>query len=794
MKKLTYLLLVLLTASLAFAQRDYRNHTRSMLRQTVYNTGELGRALEGSNSTSVGLPLGTSSLEWPPFSRMTLDQIPYWGQQNGQGSGLVLRALVRGTYEARACGGITDGSGNAIAVAGVFVIPGSIVRTENYPVLADGSLNPNFNPDEAEEKIVTQYETTPPMKLRVTQTSRAWSFPGYDSFIITEYDIVNFDTLEYTNGFVMSQNAFSPSAFGLQRKYGIWNESSVTSRSREEYCRYNFSRLMTYVHSRNGFPDTVYFDRWSSPGNRGGLNSPQAVGVLPLHYDYDRLQPRSQTTYTVSDSARVWDENGKFKQPYSTETNGNRNQEMSRTILLGLDINTHNPNGFNNKQTGSTASADSSNWALFHSPYKAAYPWAPGLTDPIANQSFIDYWHGRMKPRAFSGSGYTGAFFHYMSFGPYVFRPGEHLKFAIAHVVGYGPGVAVDSVWRDAGGRNAGHGVNNGSWFSPVPSWYNTVTYPNLSGIAGITTMGSTYLQNHSLPWYVTGGNGVSSVDPARVISIRDVADRAIQMYTGKALKKYDGVQFRPESTAATGAYNTSYIPIPSPHLIVKNGRDTKNRLVWSPAVEAFTSLPNVQAARLAGRIRASLSHYLVLKSPEGLGPWTVLDTIRLRDPRYYDVDSTYGGPQMYVYRDGASLVGENYYYALISVDSLGGRSGFTNITYQITDKAAVLKLGGKLYVAPNPLILTSNYGGSTLEGDINDRIKFFGLPQRARIRVFSYSGQLVGEVMHDADLYSHEWFQISRNSQRIAAGVYFYVVEDLNDGSIAKGKFVVIH
>ena len=336
--------------------------------------------------------------------------------------------------------------------------------------------------------------------------------------------------------------------------------------------------------------------------------------------------------------------------------------------------------------------------------------------------------------------------------------------------------------------------MNSGSWFSPVPSWYNTVTYPNLSAIAGITTMGSTYLQNHSLPWYVTAGNGVSSVDPAKVISIRDVADRAIQMYTGRALTKFDGVQFKPESTAASGAYSTTYIPIPSPQLAVKNGRDTKNRLVWSPAVEGFISLPNVQTARLAGRIRAGLSHYLVLKSPEGLGPWTVLDTVHLRDSRYFNVDSTYGGPQKYVYRDGASLVGENYYYAVISVDSLGGRGGMTNITYQITDKAAVLHLGGKIYVAPNPLILTSNYGGSTLEGDIKDRIKFFGLPRRARIRVFSYSGQLIGEVNHDADLYSHEWFQISRNSQRIAAGVYFYIVEDLDEGTIAKGKFVVIH
>ena len=793
MKHTTLLLLVfVLFSSAALAQRDFRTHTRSMLRQTVYNTGELGRALEGSNSTTVGIAEGTSSLEWPPNSRQTLDGILYWGQQNGQGSGFVIRALVNGNYESRACGGITDGSGNATTIAGVYVNPGPITRRENYPVLADGSLNADYNPDEAEEIIVAEYTTKDPMKIAVTQTSRAWSYPGYDSFIIIEYDIVNNDTVDYTNGFVMFQNAFSPSAFGLMRKYGVWNESSTTSRSREEYCRYNFSRLMTYVHTRNGFPDigTVtgisYFDRWSTPGNRGGLNSPQAVGMLPLHYDYDHLQPRSQTTYVVSDTARVWDANGKFKQPYATETNGNRNQEMSRTINLGLDITVHNPSAINMKSSPS-ATSDSAYWTNCYAPYKTC-SWNPSLANPAVNQAFIDYWHGRMKPRSESASGYTGAFFHYNSYGPYIFRKGEHLRFAVAQVVGYGPGVAADSVWRDAGGANS----STTGFLSPVPSWYDSLSYAGISAIAGISSMGSAYLKTHPLPWYVTGGNGISSVDTARVISIRDVADRAIQMYTGNPLIKYDGVQFKPESTTVAGLYRTTYIPIPAPQMFVYDAPDVKNKLVWGPQVEGFVNLPAVQAARAAGRIRSGLKYYLALKSPDGLGPWTTLDSISLRDPRYFNVDPKY--PNQYVFRDVASLLSENYYYALVSVDSLGGKSGMTNITYHPTQKGAVAHLGGKIYVAPNPLVINSNFGGSTREGDINDKVGFYGLPKRAKIRVFSYSGQLVGEIDHNANVYSHEWFQISRNSQRIAAGVYFYTVEDLDEGTMATGKFVIIH
>ena len=53
MKHIRFLVLMLIVvSSAAVAQRLYETHTRSMLRQTIYNTGELGRALEGSNSNN----------------------------------------------------------------------------------------------------------------------------------------------------------------------------------------------------------------------------------------------------------------------------------------------------------------------------------------------------------------------------------------------------------------------------------------------------------------------------------------------------------------------------------------------------------------------------------------------------------------------------------------------------------------------------------------------------------------------------------------------------------------------
>lgn len=763
-----------------YAQRDYRTHVRSMLRQTIYNTGEIGRALEASKSTQVGIPSGTSSWEWPPNSYQILDGIVYWGHQNSFGAGILFSADVNGQNVRRACGAVTDGSGNSTQVSGVYVIPGSITRIENYPTLPDGSLNPSYNPNEAEEIIITTYRTTDPMKLQITQTSRAWGIPGYDAFIIIEYDIVNIDNVDYPNGFVMFGEAIAPSAFGMQRKYNEWSESSNTTRSKEIYARYNFTRYMSYVHTRDGFPEQTYFDMWSTDGNRGGLNAPQAVGYMILHYDTASLQPQSMTVYTQGDSGVVWDENGKFRQPWVTQQIPNRNQDLSDTRLgamMRLVGGTTRPySGFNFK-SGTT---DSLNWATYYYPYAA--------TNPTTNYELMKYWHGRAKPRSLGAGNYSQTTLHYTSFGPYVFQPGKHLKFAIAQMVGYGPGVAGDTVLRDAGGAASEPAGTSTAWYKPVPSWYDTISYPGIHGTYNL--MGSTYLKTHSLPWYVTGK--ISDSDPEPVISLRQVADRAIQMYTGQPYQKYDTVQFKPEATPSTGVYKVPYIPIPSPVIQVYNVSDMKNKIVWSPEVENFTSQSAVQTAVGEGRVRAGLSHYLVLKADGALGPWRELGRVNLRDSRYFDADPQY--PGMYVFRDVSSLLNENYYYAVISVDSLGGRSSIANnITYHETQKGSVEKLG-KVYVAPNPLVITANFDGSTTQGDIYDKIGFFGLPTKCDIRIFSYSGQLIATIEHRSDTYSHEWFQISRNNQRIASGVYFYVVEDLLTGDRAHGKFVIIH
>ncbi len=743
---------ILLTTTFvtAFSQtREYRVHQRGMLHETEYNTGEIGR---GYDNGVGGVLEGFPSMEWPPNSSQIIDRTQYAGQQNSFGGGLWLagtRPDTAGRYLPAGrqyiyCGAISDASGNPVPTQGV--VPISIDRIENYPVLANGDLNSAYDPNEAEERIVAKWATSQ-LGVTVTRTSRAWSFPGYDGFIIYEYELFNTtaDTIKDLD--VVWTYGIGPSMFGYQRTYNRWGEGDYRGQNGEgnQFGRFDLKRWMTYNHDREGRPDTAYFDLWSQPGDRGGLNSPQAAGLMMLYYDYDHIATRTQTQQiwpVAGDSTGMWDANGKVKQPFLLRfENGNIPQTKTQAWL--------DPRS--QRKTGIFGSGDSARLVTQF------------LPSDINNWY---YWRGRTRGSP-NLSWYQPVVRAY-GFYPYVLPPGVTLRFAVAEVVGYGPGVAGDTVYTDLGG-NIRAGIDNGNiYFNPVPSWYDTLQYPYLGSKSYI---GSRYLQNHPLPWYVTPG----------VVSIRDVADRAIQMYTGRPLVKHDTLQYEPVNSAPNGfgMYNTIPIPFPAPVIRVEDTRSAFNKIVWGPQVEEFTN------AQAGGRLHAPFKQYLAMRSPSPLGPWAVMDSVRPRDPRYFK-DS------VYVMLDTASILGDYYYYAVISVDSLNGRSGMTNMATHVTQAPPVPTLG-KVYVVPNPLIVTNGRGNaSDPNGEVTDRLQFFGLTAHCTIRIFSYSGQLIQTLVHDGG-FNNPWFQISRNNQLLASGVYYFVVEDVG-GAQSHGKFVIIH
>lgn len=724
-----YTMLLLLAVSAAEAQFvDYRIHNRGMLHQTVFNTGIIGRAYDQGNSGSLA---GAPSMEWPGNASLFLDGAKYNGQYNSFGAGIHLAADPADTI-ARLyafCGGA--GSNVPEVTVGKYSFPYKISKVENFPLTPEGDLNPDFNPNEAEEIITASWGT--PTGMTIKRTSRAWSYPDYDDFIIYEYEITNTGnrdadstTIESTadlhDVMVGIAYGFTPSMFGYERTFNRWNYADYEANDLRP--RFDRNRWLNYTVDRNGKPDPQYYVPWSTDNRYGGgLLSPQAVGFLPLYYDTIHLASRFESRIPSTDSAIVWDVNGNLKQPFLNRLETS-NMRITK-IQPYYDV------------------ADSRK----NAPYRNTTVFG---TDWVGRGSF------NVRQSKKFGVG------RIMIFGPYTVKHGETIKFAVAEVAGYGAArlEQTQAGLKDEGGSCGEFcGEPADQPFFPVPNWSQTIVYGSDN-----TVYGANYLSTYQLPQYVN----------SNTVTVREVADRAIEAYTGTGYTSHDTVQFWPERSPASGVYQMP-IPLPSPILRIGNTPLAENELKWGTKVESFAS----------PRLLGALSHYEVYKSNHPVGPWKKLDSIAIADTRYFS-----GG--VYTYVDAETKVGESFYYSLLSVDVNGNRSGRTNAQLYKTRIGGTVELED-VYVAPNPFVVHSGFTGLTEAGDdATDKVGFYRLPKKCTIRIFSYSGQLIETIHHDSGLYDTEFLQVTRNNQVLASGVYFFVVET-PDGKQTHGKFVII-
>ena len=115
------ILLVLLFSTTIFSQvRDYRIHSRGMLHQTVYNTGELGRAFDNGVS---GIVQGFPSMEWPPNSYQIINYTAYQGQHNSFGGGLWIAGTRNTVRQYAYCGAATNNNGQTTQIENVYSFP-----------------------------------------------------------------------------------------------------------------------------------------------------------------------------------------------------------------------------------------------------------------------------------------------------------------------------------------------------------------------------------------------------------------------------------------------------------------------------------------------------------------------------------------------------------------------------------------------------------------------------------------------------------------------------------------------
>ncbi|MDZ7373404.1 MAG: T9SS type A sorting domain-containing protein [candidate division KSB1 bacterium] len=727
-------LLLLAPGSLWSQIREYRIHDRGMLHETVYNTGEIGRGWmtgEAGNKTSVPL------MEWPSRSRTVVEGIEYSGQHNILGAGMYMAANLKGRpgksnriYSF--CGGV--GASTPEVVFGRWSFPLEMQEIENFPLLPNGDLNPNYDPDEAEEIIIAKWATN--LGVTVTRVSRAWSYPDYDDFIIYEY------TLEYTGDtdgnpetierdstlvdfMVLFIYGFAPSMYGYQRHYGTWKYEGGIYRGDQNgwwdadyWLAFNLDMRTALDPNLAGKPEPnkELFRRFARTGeNGGGLCSPQAPGFCILFYDtthlaiVDPYHPERNESEAVAILSTYQgqyyelDEHFHIKQPWSNKVStGNTNSQKMKDQSINPD----------------------NRWSGTYKPESTTWPNPPS-----------ERWIGRA---AYNYRQSNDAGQKHIVFGPYTLHHGDRLEFSLAEVVGYG----------GQPGKLAEGGQTQTQW-ATIPSWNRKI-------VLGGEVMTEHYLDDFGYPDYVN----------SKVITVQDVAHKAFEAYLGREPE----VPVWPEDNPKDGVY-TIPVPPPAPVIHVENTMSGAVRITWKRSVEQF------RHPRLTGPV----AKFEVYRSSAPMGPWKLLGEVRV---------GQVNPENLYEFNDDDPeyKIGEKRYYSVLSVDDKGNRSGRTNITAHVKNIGATDKLG-KVHVVPNPFYVRSGFQGS---GNVEKRIGFYALPKRCTIRIYSYSGQLVQTIEHDDPVYSTEWFQVTRSGQDIASGIYFYVVTT-PDGEQTSGKFVVI-
>jgi len=125
-------------------------------------------------------------------------------------------------------------------------------------------------------------------------------------------------------------------------------------------------------------------------------------------------------------------------------------------------------------------------------------------------------------------------------------------------------------------------------------------------------------------------------------------------------------------------------------------------------------------------------------------------------------------------------------------------------VAYAQNSAALVEEEGLNVIVYPNPYRKDGRYREHGFEGmgreDLpDDRVRaihFTNLPHRCIIRIFSIDGDLIREIRHDypeghPQAMHESWDLITRNTQAITSGIYYFTVESELGNQI--GKFVVI-
>jgi hypothetical protein len=167
---------------------------------------------------------------------------------------------------------------------------------------------------------------------------------------------------------------------------------------------------------------------------------------------------------------------------------------------------------------------------------------------------------------------------------------------------------------------------------------------------------------------------------------------------------------------------------------------------------------------------------------------WSQLRTIIEGDsikgvPINGNITNFNNGDSVNVYIDRTVLNGINYRYYVAAYDSGNGIIGplenssspnpyELNNTIEITPELPLATHDlSKVRVVPNPYKITEIWE----TGFAEHTVQFTGLPNKATIRIFNTSGELIRKLEHNNVSSIEKWNMKNRYNQLVAPGVYFY-------------------
>jgi hypothetical protein len=227
--------------------------------------------------------------------------------------------------------------------------------------------------------------------------------------------------------------------------------------------------------------------------------------------------------------------------------------------------------------------------------------------------------------------------------------------------------------------------------------------------------------------------------------------------------------------------YNIPTPPVP-PSVFQVDGGGDGIFLNWDYEPAAEADIQRFEIYRAADRVDST---------------YKLIHTASPGDRFFQDGDNTpAGGP----------IRGRDYFYYITAVGQQGQNTGvgLTPVTplrssryyTQTYDPARLQRPAGEtmseIVIAPNPYIATARSGLVFDDRRGIDRIAFFEIPGRARIRIYTELGEHITTIEHANGSGDAFWDLFTQSRQKVVSGVYIAVIENEDPNSPEFGKQVI--